>query len=149
MAILWLNVVNYYIAHSSLDRCRVLTCSKIHHLDIGLPLLTRIHLVIPALTNNYIRHKVPDEITYPFPNFNGCTVEAWEWISNFIPQFPMNVTTYSLQNIYKTIVSKVSAIFFGPRSIKVLKRGIVCLQSLVCLNVACMTHRFVKTFLCQ
>ena len=20
----------------------------------------------------------------PFPNFNGCTVEVWEWISNFI-----------------------------------------------------------------
>ena len=25
-----------------------------------------------------------DEITYPFPNFNSCTVEVWEWISNFI-----------------------------------------------------------------
>ena len=23
-----------------------------------------------------------DEITYPFPNFNGCTVEVWEWIGN-------------------------------------------------------------------
>ena len=27
------------------------------------------------------------EITYPFPNFNGTTVEVWEWISNFIPYF--------------------------------------------------------------
>ena len=25
-----------------------------------------------------------DEITYPFPKFNGITVEVWEWISNFI-----------------------------------------------------------------
>ena len=25
------------------------------------------------------------EITYPFPNFNGCTFEAREWISHFIP----------------------------------------------------------------
>ena len=25
------------------------------------------------------------EITYPFPNFNSCTIEVWEWISNFIP----------------------------------------------------------------
>ena len=24
--------------------------------------------------------KVCFEITYPFPNFNGCTVEVWEWI---------------------------------------------------------------------
>ena len=36
-----------------------------------------------------------DEITYPFPNFNGCTVEVWEWISNFITHFMMDVITYS------------------------------------------------------
>ena len=29
--------------------------------------------------------KVWDEITYLFPNFNGCTVEVGEWISNFVP----------------------------------------------------------------
>ena len=28
-----------------------------------------------------------DKITYPFPNFNGETVEVSEWISNFIPNF--------------------------------------------------------------
>ena len=38
--------------------------------------------------------KVWDEITYPFPNFNGCTVEVWEWISNFIPHFYEYVITY-------------------------------------------------------
>ena len=27
------------------------------------------------------------EITCPFPNFNGATVEVWEWTSNFIPHF--------------------------------------------------------------
>ena len=26
-----------------------------------------------------------DDITYPFPNFNGTTVEVWKWISNGIP----------------------------------------------------------------
>ena len=25
-----------------------------------------------------------DEITYPFPNFNGTAIEVWEWISNII-----------------------------------------------------------------
>ena len=39
-------------------------------------------------------HRVWDEITYPFPNFNGCTVEVWKWISNFIPHFIMDVTTF-------------------------------------------------------
>ena len=26
------------------------------------------------------------EITYPFPNLNGCAIEVWEWIKDFIPQ---------------------------------------------------------------
>ena len=34
------------------------------------------------------------EITYPFPNFKGEAVEVWEWISNFIPHFIMDVITY-------------------------------------------------------
>ena len=33
--------------------------------------------------------KVSDEIIYPFQNFNGCTVEVWEWINNFILWFIM------------------------------------------------------------
>ena len=33
-----------------------------------------------------------DEITYPFPNFNGCTVEVWEYISNFIVNFILDST---------------------------------------------------------
>ena len=39
--------------------------------------------------------KVWDEITYPFPNFNGATVEVWEWISNFDPNLLMDLITYS------------------------------------------------------
>ena len=35
-----------------------------------------------------------DEITYPFPNFNGATVEVWEWISIFIPHEIGHVITY-------------------------------------------------------
>ena len=31
--------------------------------------------------------KLWDEITYPFLNFNDCTVEVYEWISNFVPHF--------------------------------------------------------------
>ena len=39
---------------------------------------------IPVWISNYIHCIVLDETTSPFPNFNGCTVEVWEWISNFI-----------------------------------------------------------------
>ena len=36
----------------------------------------------PSL-GNYIHYTVWDEITFPFPNFNGATVEVWKWISNY------------------------------------------------------------------
>ena len=39
--------------------------------------------------------RVPDGITYPFPNFNGCNVKVWIWTSNFIPQFIMHGCNYS------------------------------------------------------
>ena len=35
-----------------------------------------------------------DEITYPFSNFNGCTVDVWEWINNVIPHYEIDVITY-------------------------------------------------------
>ena len=38
--------------------------------------------------------KVLDEISYPFLNFNGWTVEVKEWINNFIPYFIMDVIIY-------------------------------------------------------
>ena len=41
--------------------------------------------------------KVWDEITYSFLNFNGCTVEVSEWISNFTPHFIDDVITYPLK----------------------------------------------------
>ena len=36
-----------------------------------------------------------DRFIYWYPTFNICTVEVWEWISNFIPHRMMNVITYS------------------------------------------------------
>ena len=40
--------------------------------------------LIPACISNDVHYKVWDGIIYPFPKFNGVTVEVWEWISNFI-----------------------------------------------------------------
>ena len=36
-----------------------------------------------------ISSKMWDEITYPFSNFRGATVEVLGWISNLIPRFIM------------------------------------------------------------
>ena len=44
--------------------------------------------------NNHMPSKVWDQIADPFQNFNGYTVEVWEWISNFITHFMMDVITY-------------------------------------------------------
>ena len=37
--------------------------------------------------SNYICYKVWDKVTYPFPNFNCCTIVVLEWISEFKSQF--------------------------------------------------------------
>ena len=50
--------------------------------------------LIPACISNQAPSKIWDEITYSFPNFNGSTVEVWEWISYLTPQFIMGVLTY-------------------------------------------------------
>ena len=49
---------------------------------------------IQASTSNHIHYKMCGEIAYPFPNFNGETVEVWEWISSFIQQFTWYVIIY-------------------------------------------------------
>ena len=49
---------------------------------------------ISAWISNTIRLQVWYEITYAFPNLNGCTVEVWEWIINFIPHFIPHVITH-------------------------------------------------------
>ena len=49
---------------------------------------------IPAWINNHMPSKVRNEITDSFPNINGCTVEVWEWMNNFIPHILMDVITY-------------------------------------------------------
>ena len=51
-------------------------------------------ILILAWISNHIHYKVWDEITYRFLNFNGSTVEVWEWISNFTLHFTRYVITY-------------------------------------------------------
>ena len=43
---------------------------------------------------DHMASKLWDEITYPFPNFIGCTIDIWEWKSNFIPHFTMYRCNY-------------------------------------------------------
>ena len=50
--------------------------------------------------------KVWDEITYPFLNFNGCTDEVKECISNFILHFIIDMITYPCWDQSYTILVK-------------------------------------------
>ena len=47
-----------------------------------------------AWISHHMLIKVWDKCTYPFPNFNGATVEAWEWMSNFFSDFTRYLITY-------------------------------------------------------
>ena len=49
--------------------------------------------VIPAWISNHIPNNVWGEITYQFPKLNGCTVQVWEWLNNFIPHIIMDAIT--------------------------------------------------------
>ena len=47
-----------------------------------------------------------DELTYPFPDFNGATVDVWEWKSNFTPPFTEHVITYPCWDWSQTMLGK-------------------------------------------
>ena len=75
-----------------------LTCACLFNkIFITLPRLTS-HLLqldscIPTWISNHMLSKIWSEINYPVPNFHGFNVEVWEWISNFIAHFTMDVST--------------------------------------------------------
>ena len=50
-------------------------------------------------------NKVGDEVTYPFPNFNGATVEIWKWRSNFMPYFINGYKYFSMAVCVSAMVS--------------------------------------------
>ena len=43
------------------------------------PSSCRLHILLTSWISNFMHSKMWDEITYPFPNLNGATVEVWEW----------------------------------------------------------------------
>ena len=64
------------------------------------------HGLISAWISNHMPSEVWDEITYPFPNLNGCTFEVWKWISNFIPHNVMHVFTYPCWDLSLSMLEK-------------------------------------------
>ena len=58
------------------------------------PILLTPLTYIAAWISNQMSSKVWDEITYRRPIFKGATIEVWEWISNYILHFIMDVITH-------------------------------------------------------
>ena len=75
-------VLNYIIM------CCIQSCLVV---DLWRPIFYHGLTLIPVWISNHMSGKLWDKNTYPFPNFNGCTVEVWELMNNFIPRFIMNV----------------------------------------------------------
>ena len=76
-------------------------------------------MLIPAWINKHIHYKLWEEMTYLFPNFNSCTVEVWESISNFILHFVGHVLVI-------TNPLKLSHISKGVPSVKLSQN--ICFQ---------------------
>ena len=57
---------------------------------LGAP-FTDINWLTPQ---HHMSSEVWHEVTYPFPNFSGCTIEVWQRTSNFITHFIMEVIIY-------------------------------------------------------
>ena len=84
-------------SHKILNRIKFLKCLNeeflTHNANASAPatlLITWINL-IPTWIRNHMSNKLWDEITYPFPNFSGCTVEVWKRMINFILHFVMDI----------------------------------------------------------
>ena len=90
--------------HCNLTYCPVVEAEEI----LQWPILFTRNNCNPGMVwvSNYIHYRVWDEITYPFPNFNGITVEDWEWISNFVPHFTGCVITYPYRDKRKCMLVK-------------------------------------------
>ena len=59
--------------------------------------------LIPVWVSNRNPSKVWDEIFYPSPNFNGCAIEVWKWISSYIPHFEMDIITYPCYDLSQSV----------------------------------------------
>ena len=79
---------------------------------------------IPPWISNDMSSKVWDEITYLYPNLNGSTVEVWEWRSNFISHFIMEIITYPYWDKSSTMLVNWPHVLFRKK----LFLNMSCLQ---------------------
>ena len=98
---LWLSMKEFSLTQNQWIWCFAIT--EFQH--IWGPFYYHGLTLIPVWSRNRMPSKVWDEITHLFPNFNGITIEVWEWMSNCISRFIMDVIIYSCWDwSYSTLV---------------------------------------------
>ena len=78
--------------------CCILKSFSVEQMHFKWALLLTWIIFISAWISDYMPGKVNEEIINPSPSFNGC-IEVWEWMSNFIPHFIVDVITFSCTNV--------------------------------------------------
>ena len=93
-SIQWRMWIGNYI-HVDIEDRMTHPCPSINSgLTILDPLYKHVLTSIPAYIGAHNSSKVRDEISHPFPDFNGATVAVWEWISTSTSHFMIDVITY-------------------------------------------------------
>ena len=75
--------------------------------------------------------KVWEEIIYIFPNWNGSTLQVWEWINNFMPHFIMDVISYPCW--YWNILRKGTHVIID---VVYTKKGLIALITFITYKLA-------------
>ena len=70
--------------------------------------------LIPAWISNHISSKVCGEIICSVSNFDGCTIEVWEWINNFILHFKMDVIIFPCRDWSQSMLTKGATGIVAP-----------------------------------
>ena len=93
-------------------------------------------------------------MTYPFPNFNGATVEVWKWIrlnptSHFIPHFTRRVIAYPCSGMLGSKLIHVSERAPGkwPQYNITKAQSLYIILGIICFR--CNQHRTNLQTLCN
>ena len=108
-----------------------------HNIKQLEPILLTLLTLTPAQISNYIHYQECHEITNQFLNFNGCTVEVWEWISDFISHLSVDVITYPYWDRSSTMLVKRA---IGSKTFKMSAPFSIIVRQ---MHIACMFYTLV------
>ena len=75
-------------------------------------------------------------MTYPFPNFIGCTVEVWIWENNFIPNLlSVSLLIHAEFKLLHVIYCPIFVMVASPAGAsEVIRQGMIEIYHLTNLN---------------